>query len=454
MSAMPLLLVVVASVAVIIGLIMGLRMHPFVALLLVSFSAAIVVGIPLSDIAGTIQEGMGGALGYVAVVVGLGAMLGEVLRVTGGAEQIARRLVRSFGEERAPWGLTIAGFLIAIPVFSDIGIVLLIPLAFTLVKRTGKPLLFFAIPLLGGLATTHTFVPPTPGPVAAAAILNADLGWVILFGIIAGIPSAAIGGVVFGKYISQKITVGIPARFLDSEQVPEGELQDRENKSIPSFALSLSILLVPLVLILLATTTGVILPDDSSIGNFLAFLGHPFAALTIGVLLAFYVLGVRHGYSREEISGVATKALEPVGLIILVTGAGGVFGAVLIEGGVGEALENFLEASGVPLIFLAFGAAALIRVSLGSATVAMVTGASLIAPIIEAGSYSAPLVALLVTAVAAGAIILSHVNDSGFWLASQYLGLSTADTLRSFTIMTTIVGLVGFAAVLVISLLL
>jgi gluconate transporter len=450
MSANLLLLVVAATIALVVVLIMGLRMHPVVALLLGSFFAAIATGIPLTDIAGAIEEGMGGALGFIAVIVGLGAMLGEILRVTGGADQIARTLVRAFGEERAPWGLIIAGFLVAIPVFADVGIIMLVPLAYTLVKRTGKSLLFFAIPLLAGLVTTHGMIPPTPGPVAAAGILNADLGWVIIFGTIAGIPAAVLGGVVYGRYIAQRINVGIPERFLTQEV--EDEIQDDASKSVPSFSLSVSILLVPLGLILVNTVAGVALPDDSSIGNFLQFIGHPFAALTIGVLLAFYVLGVRHGYSRQEILGVATKALEPVGLIILVTGAGGVLGEIFIQGGVADALEGLLEATNLPLIILAFGAAAVVRISVGSATVAMVTGAGVVAPIVEGGSYSAPLIALLVIAIASGGTVLSHVSDSGFWLANQYLGLSTKQTLQTWTVMVTIIGLVGFAVALVISL--
>ena len=449
MSPFVLLAIIAVAIVAILFLILVMKVHAFVALLIVSFFTAIVTGIPPGDIIQVIQDGMGGTLGYIAVVVGLGAMFGEVLRVTGGADQIARTLVGAFGQDRIQWALGLTGFLVAIPVFFDVGLIIIIPLVYTLAERFGRSLLYYAIPLIAGLAVTHSFIPPTPGPVAAAGIMGADLGWVILWGTVAGIPAVIIGGIIFGKYIGNKINVGVPEYFLEAEEefAEEGD----EEKTTPSFLLIVSIILIPLLLILINTLADVVLPDDSSLKTFLTLIGHPFSALTIAVLLAFYFIGYRHGYSGDEVQGMATKALEPVGLIVLVTGAGGVFGAVLSESGLGDSLQQLMQAANMPVIVLAFLTAVLIRISLGSATVSIVTAASVVAPVIEAGNYSAPLIGAVVIATASGATVLSHVNDSGFWLVSRYLGINEKQTLQSWTVMETIIGLVGFSIMLVIS---
>lgn len=447
MSAAVLLLIAVLAIALILVLVIWLRMHAFVALLLVSLLAALAAGIPPQDIVGVVEEGMGGTLGFIAIVVGLGAMFGEILRITGGAQQIADGLMRLFGEDRAQWALGLTGLVVAIPVFFDVGLIILISMVYALVQRGGRPLLYYAIPLIAGLAAAHSFIPPTPGPVAAAGVLGADLGWVILFGLIAAVPAVIFGGIFFGRYIAGKIEVGVPEYM----QLDEEEFDESSGKTRPTFGLTLSIILVPLVLILTNTVSGVVLPEESAAARAIALVGDPITALIVAVLLAFYVLGVRHGYSLDEVQNIATKALEPVGLIILVTGAGGVLGAVLQESGIGEALTGILEATNLPIVILAFFAAVVIRVSIGSATVSLVTAASVISPVIAAGDYSAPLVGAIVIAIASGATVLSHVNDSGFWLVSRYLGLNEKQTLRSWTVMETIIGCVGFVVVLILS---
>ena len=449
MSPFVLLAIIAVAIVAILFLILVMKVHAFVTLLIVSFFTAVVTGIPPGDIIQVIQDGMGGTLGYIAVVVGLGAMFGEVLRVTGGADQIARTLVGAFGQDRIQWALGLTGFLVAIPVFFDVGLIIIIPLVYTLAERFGRSLLYYAIPLIAGLAVTHSFIPPTPGPVAAAGIMGADLGWVILWGTVAGIPAVIIGGVLFGKYIGGRINVGVPEYFLEAEE--EFQEEGDEQKTTPSFLLIVSIILIPLLLILINTLSDIVLPDDSGLKTFLTLIGHPFSALTIAVLLAFYFIGVRHGYSGDEVQRMATKALEPVGLIVLVTGAGGVFGAVLSESGLGDSLQQLMQAANMPVIVLAFLTAVLIRISLGSATVSIVTAASVVAPVIEAGNYSAPLIGAVVIATASGATVLSHVNDSGFWLVSRYLGINEKQTLQSWTVMETIIGLVGFSVMLVVS---
>ena len=463
MSALPLIALAALGVAVLLFLVIVLRLQAFVALLVASLLVAVLGGVPPAEIAGVLQEGMGETLGYIAVIVGLGAMFGEMLQRSGGARQISRTLVRTFGEENTPWALSLTGFIVSIPVFLDVALILFIPLIYSLTRRSGKSLLYYAIPLLAGMAVAHSFIPPTPGPVAVASLLDADLGWVILFGTAAGVPATILGGVFFGRHIAGQIHLDVPEHAAPERPEPLSEGTAPENpasegpapagsRGAPGFALVVALVALPLVLILLGTASEVLLPAESLLGPWLAFLGHPFTALTLAALLSFYLLGTRLGYTAGEIQEMATASLEPVGLIILVTGAGGVFGNVLVETGVGEALADLMAASSLPGVLLAFVIAAAVRISQGSATVSMVTAAGLMAPVIEAGAYSAPQIAALTIAIASGATVLSHVNDSGFWLVSRFLGMTEKQTLRSWTVMETIVGLTGLAVVLVLSL--
>lgn len=444
MSGSTLILVALAGIFLLLFLVIRTKLHAFVALLLVSLLVGIGAGMPLKGVVESIQNGMGGTLGFVAVVVGLGAMFGRMLEVSGGAERLAQTMIKKFGEDKAQWALGITGFIVAIPVFFDVGFIILVPIVYGLAKKTGRSLLYYGIPLLAGLAVTHSFIPPTPGPIAVADLIGADLGWVILFGAIAGIPSMIIAGPLFGKYIAKKIHVTIP----DYMQYEEKEY----DKELPSFGMIASIIFIPLVLILLNTVSGAVLEEGNAIRTFLTFLGHPFVALTIATLLAFYLLGTKRGYTRQEVQDIATKSLEPAGIIILVTGAGGVFKQVLIDSGVGEVLGEMMAASSLPPILLAFLIATIVRVAQGSATVAMVTAAGLISPLIATLGLEGPVLGLIVISIAAGATIFSHVNDSGFWLVNRYFGLDVKDTLKSWTVMETLIALVGFGVVFLLGL--
>ncbi|MGD8175557.1 GntP family permease [Marinimicrobium sp. ARAG 43.8] len=449
MSATYLLSVTVASIAILLFLIMAMRMQAFVALLLVSMGVAIAGGVPLGEVADVIREGMGSTLGYIAIVIGLGTMIGEILQVSGGAQQIANTLTRKAGVERAPWALMTLGLIVAIPVFFEVALLLFIPLAYSLAKRTGKSLLLYGMPLVAGIAVAHSFIPPTPGPVAVASLLGADLGWVILVGLIAGIPAAIVGGIVFGRYIGNRIHVELPKTAL-----AHLDTQSDNERPQPGFALVISLILIPLAMILLNTAAQALLGEEHSVSQVMAFVGHPFTALLVACLLTFYFLGTRLGFSREEVQKIATRSMEPVGMIILLTGAGGVFGKVLVHAGVGDALVEAMTASNLPIVLFAFLIATVIRVSQGSATVAMVTTAGLVAPLVSAGSYSEPVVACVVIAVACGATVLSHVNDSGFWLVKQFMGMTERQTLASWTVLETILGVVGLVVVLALSLIL
>ena len=448
MSNTALLLLTLVSIASLLVLVMRFKLPAFVALLLVSMGTAVVGGVPLGEIAGLIQDGMGSTLGYIAIVIGLGTLIGEMLQLSGGTQEIANTLMRRAGEPKAPWALTAIGLIVAIPVFFEVALILFIPLVYSLAQRTGKSLLYYGIPLVAGIAVAHSFIPPTPGPVAVASLLGADLGWVIAVGLVAGLPAAIIGGVVWGRFIGARIHTVAPEQFLPPS---DAEIQT-SNRPTPSFAMVMTIILVPLVMILLNTVTQVTVPEGHWLGASMSFVGHPFTALLAASLLAFHFLGRRLGFSREEIQQVATRSMEPVGMIILLTGAGGVFGKVLTGTGVGDALVSAMSASGLPVILFAFIVATVMRVSQGSATVAMVTAAGLVAPIVQMGDYSAPLVACVVIAIACGATVLSHVNDSGFWLVKQYMGLTEKQTLVAWTLLETILGLVGLTVVLILSL--
>ncbi|PFA68339.1 gluconate transporter [Bacillus sp. AFS015802] len=442
MSDQMLILVALAGIFLLLFLVIKTKLHAFVALLLVSLIVGIAAGMPLQEVVTSIQSGMGGTLGFVAVVVGLGAMFGRMLEVSGGAERLAQTLINKFGEDKAQWSLGITGFLVAIPVFFDVGFIILVPIVYGLARKTGKSLLYYGIPLLAGLAVTHSFIPPTPGPIAVADLIGADLGWVILFGAIAGVPSMIIAGPLFAKWISKRIHAVVP-EYMQAEEM-------EYDKELPSFALIASLISIPLVLILLNTLSGVILDEGNMIRSILTFLGHPFVALTIATLLTFVLLGTKRGYSRQEVQDIATKALEPAGIIILVTGAGGVFKQVLIDSGVGEVLGNMMAGSSLPPIALAFLIAMVVRVAQGSATVSMVTAAGLMSPLIETLGMQGPVLGLMVIAIASGATVFSHVNDSGFWLVNRYFGLDVKDTLKSWTVMETLIGFVGFAVVFIL----
>ncbi|MFC7365656.1 MULTISPECIES: gluconate:H+ symporter [Bhargavaea] len=443
-----LIVATVIGIALLLFLVMKVKLQAFIALLIASLFIGVAAGMDVMDVVATIESGMGGTLGFIAVVVGLGAMFGELLKVSGGAERLALTLVNRFGEKRSQWALGLTGFLVSIPIFLDVALVILIPIVYSLAQKTKKSLLYYGIPLLAGLAVTHSFVPPTPGPMTVASMLGVDLGWVILFGVIAGLPAMAIAGPMFGKYIADKIHLEVP-----DYQKLDGELATlKEEKDLPSFGLVFSLILIPLLLILASTLTEVIVGEGGgAVSTAIQFVGHPFVALIITALLTFWLLGTRRGYTRDEVQTVATKSLEPAGIIILITGAGGVFKQMLIDSGVGDVMGNLLAGTSLPLIVIAFLMTTFVRVAQGSATVAMVTGAGLMAPLLDLAQVSQPQLGLIAIAIASGATVFSHVNDSGFWLVNRFFGMTEAQTLKSWTVMETIIGLVGFSVVFIIS---
>jgi len=443
-----LLFAFLAGVGVLLFFILVFRVNAFISLLLGSITVGLFAGMPLQGIIDTILKGMGNTLGFVATIVGLGAIFGAILEYSGATQKLSQYMLRKLGVENAPIALSLAGFLIAIPVFFDVAFIILVPVLYALQKQTKRSLLFFAIPLLSSLAVTHAFIPPTPGPIAVADIVKADLGWIILFGAMVGLPTTLIAGVFFGKFISNKIHVEVPDLELEKPESTQSTVD-------PNIFLVLALILLPLVMILLNTVANSMYAVDGQEKEtwlqWVSFLGHPIVALLLSTLIAMYFLGIRYGATKEELQKISMKALGPAGIIILITGAGGVFKQMLVTTGAGEMLaEQFKQLDLTPLV-VGFIIALIVRLVQGSATVAMITAAGIMAPIVAELAMSDKSLALLVISIAAGASGFSHVNDSGFWLVNRYLGLSEVDTLKSWTAMTGILSITAFVIVLLIS---
>ncbi len=446
MSTIELFSVTFFSVLLLFLFVLRFKIHAFISLLLISILVGLSTGMDFEQVLISIQEGMGGILGFIAVVVGLGAIFGEILQDTGGVEALAKSMLKKFGEKKSSWALMTSGFLIAIPVFFEVGFIILVPIAFALARKTGKSVLFYAIPMMAGLAVTHAFIPPTPGPIAVAQIIDVPLGWIILF----GFPTAIVAGPVFGKYISKRIYLPPPEIDPDLKDITE-----KEHKELPSFGWVIFLIGLPLVLILARTFVDLAYADEwikqSVFWDALKFVGHPFIALLIATLLAGYIMGVRQGYKPAQIMRIANAALAPAGLIILVTGAGGVFKQILVDSGVGESLAALLTEYNISPVILAYIIAIVIRVTQGSATVAMITAAGMIAPVVTLMGLGDMEKALIVVSIAAGSTMLSHVNDSGFWLIGKYLGMDEKQTLKSWTVMESLISIFSFIIVLILT---
>jgi GntP family gluconate:H+ symporter len=479
-----------AGIVVLLVLIIRVRLEPFVALLLVAATVAIAAGIPLDKVVPTMEDGVGGVLGHVAPIVGLGAMLGKMLELSGGAQRLADRLLGLFGEQRAPLALGLTGLIFGVPVFFDVGVIVLAPVVYAAAVRGGgaRSMLYYCLPLAGGLAIVHGVLPPHPGAVAAAGLLHVGLGYVILFGLLCAVPAWVVGGLLYSRWIAERIYVPLPAHAAESFQdeylegrrplgeppaPPASGPQDGGGTAVltrpaataaapapvlataapASLGTVFAIIALPLVLILLQTFSTMVISDETSdVRRALSFVGAPMTALVTAVLAAFYVLGIRRGWSREHLVTVAESALRPVGMILLVVGAGAAFGHVLVESGVGTVLSDNLTRTGLPLIVLAFAIALALRIAQGSATVAIVAASGIIGPLVDHEHLSEPRTALIVVALGAGATAASHVNDAGFWMVSRLFGISEKDTLKSWTVMETILGFTAFGMAALLSL--
>ncbi|TFH55973.1 GntP family permease [Glutamicibacter arilaitensis] len=440
-----LLLIAVLAIALLLFLIMKVRMHAFFSLIIVSLLTAVAAGVGAKDLLDTIVGPFGKTLGNVAMLVGFGAVLGRIIETSGGAQVISEKLIGLFGEKRAPLALSVASLLFGFPIFLDAGFIVMLPIIYTVARRVGGGLLRYALPSAGAFLVMHALVPPHPGPVAAAGIVGADVGLVLMVGLLVGLPTWYVAG--------YRLALVLAAR-TQMISVPELLGKPKENQeNPPDFGVVLGLLLLPLVLIFMNTgfktlqATGHV-PEDALWVQILIFLGNTPIALLISTLLAMYLLIVRRheGPIGGALEKVVDDALAPVCSIILITGAGGIFGGVLTATGIGGAMATSLQAVGMPLILAGFLIAVIMRVAQGSATVAGTTAAGLMAPAVAASGDQSPLaLACIVVAIVAGAITLSHVNDSGFWLVSRFLGISTKTALSTWTVIATAIGVMSFA---------
>ncbi|MFD2239180.1 GntP family permease [Aureimonas populi] len=443
LGAGALLSIAAGAIVLLLVLIIHFRVHAFLALILVSLLTAVVAGIPATALVSTLTTAFGSTLGGVALLVGLGAMLGRLMEVSGGAQALANDLVARFGEKRAPLALGLASLIFGFPIFFDAGLIVMLPVVFTVARRLGGGLLRYGIPVATAFSVMHVFVPPHPGPVAAAELLGADVGLLILLGLFVAIPTWVVAGQLFGLWVGKRIVLPVPDILSGGPQV-----EDRADPPKPSTVIGL--LLLPLLLIFLNTgldyarVQGWVDPAATWYG-LARTLGSTPIALLIAVLVASYVVGVRRGQSVKKVESILDSALGPVCAIILITGAGGMFGGVLRASGIGDALADALADIGLPIFVAGFVISTALRVAQGSATVALITSAGLVQPAVAAAGYQGADLAAVVLALAAGSVMLSHVNDSGFWLVGRFFGMDVKTTFRTWTVMQTLVGLMGFA---------
>jgi GntP family gluconate:H+ symporter len=446
-----LLLIVLAAIVALLLLITVAKLNPFVSLIVTAIGVGITTGMPLVSpdaahpgIIDSIKSGMGNTLGFLAIVLALGTMLGKMMAESGGAERIAKTLIDRFGENNVHWAMMFVAFIVGIPVFFQVGFVLLVPLIFTIARKTGISLVQIGLPLVAGLSVVHGLVPPHPAAMAAVGIFNANVGLTILYSIIIGLPTAIVAGPLYGKWIGKRIFKTIP------KEIGEQLTESKDNKKLPAFFNTVFTVMVPVILMLTATVADLFLVKNSFWFNFWKFLGDPIVALLIATVYSFFSLGFFRGLTRETILKYTNDCLAPTATILLVIGAGGAFNKVLLDSGIGKYIADLAQASHMSPIVLGWGIAAMIRVATGSATVSMMTAAGIVAPI--AAIVPGTNLELLVLATGAGSLILSHVNDSGFWMIKEFFGMSVKETLWTWTAAETIISVVALGLILVFDL--
>ncbi|QRZ61621.1 GntP family permease [Rothia sp. ZJ932] len=451
LTAGPLLAIAAAAIALLLLLIIKLKLHAFPSLILVSLLTALAAGIPVAQVVPVMLNGFGSTLASVALLVGLGAMLGVLIQTSGGAQVLATKLIDVFGEKHAPIALGVASMLFGFPIFFDAGLVVMLPIMFSVARWVGGSMLLYGLPTAGAFSVMHVFAPPHPGPVSAATFFNANMGVLLFVGLIVAMLTWYFAVYLFSKYIGKRIHLPVPA-ILGQEEI------QTEPANPPKFSTVVLVLLLPMILIFMNTGLNTLLSSgvlaestaDETWFQSLRMLGETPVALLITTLYAMYTLGTKRGEHKTHLQHTMEGALPAVCSVILITGAGGMFGGVLRTSGIGAALTDSLGGIGVPLILAGFLISGILRIAQGSATVALTTTAGLLAPGVEAGGYNQLQLAALVMAVAAGSIILSHFNDSGFWLMSRFFNMDEKTTLKTWTVMQTLMGVFAFIVAVVI----
>lgn len=454
-----LILVTVAAIVVVIIGVTVLKLHPFISLLIASLFLGIVAGLPIDKLVGSFEKGVGNTLSSLAVIIGLGAVLGGLMAESGGGMQIANTLTKKLGMNHIHWAMMISGFIIGLPVFFEVGVVLLVPLVVAVSKSTRKSIILVGMPLIAGLSIVHGIIPPHPGAMTGIDIYKADIGKVLIYGLIVAIPSVVVAGPLFGKWIAKRVTASghprtgeSPLSGIDETALKEGNTKDgflgEKAKDLPSAGASFFTVLLPIILIIIATIAPYLhLPKGFT--KVVEFVGDPVMALLISVLVAFFTLNFDKRINKGKFRAVAENSILPMAAILLIIGSGGGFKQVLIDSGVGDAIGHLSGHLPLSPLVLAFVIAALVRVATGSATVSLITAAGIVAPAVAGVPGVNP--ALLVIATGAGSLILSHVNDAGFWLVKEYLGLSLKETFKTWTVLETLLSLTAFVCVLILN---
>ncbi|PPQ46233.1 gluconate permease [Paenibacillus peoriae] len=446
---MPLVIVAIGILALLV-LIMGFKLNTFISLIIVSFGVALALGMPLEEIVKTIEAGLGGTLGHLALIFGLGAMLGKLIADSGGAQRIAMTLVDKFGEKNIQWAVVAASFIIGVALFFEVGLVLLIPIVFAISKELKVSILYLGIPMVAALSVTHGFLPPHPGPTVIAGEYGANLGEVLLYGFIIAIPTVILAGPVFTK-LAKKL---VPASFTKTGNIASlGEQKVFKSEETPGFGISVFTAMLPVILMSIATIITLLQKtmgfEDNSLLAAIRFIGDASTSMLISLLVAVYTMGIARKIPIKNVMASCTTAITHIGMMLLIIGGGGAFKQVLINGGVGDYVAELFNGTTLSPILLAWIIAAILRISLGSATVAALTTAGLVIPMLGQSDVN---LALVVLATGAGSLIASHVNDAGFWMFKEYFGLSMKETFATWTLLETIISVAGLGFILVLSL--
>ncbi|MCD3220531.1 gluconate:H+ symporter [Mammaliicoccus sciuri] len=441
---------VVIGVLILLALIMYFKLNTFVALIITSMLTGIILGMPLDKIVETIEKGMGDTLGHIAIIFGLGSILGKLLSEGGGATRIADTLINTFGKKYVTWAMIIASFIIGISLFLEVAFVLLIPLVFTLAKRMKISNLQVGVPMATSIAVTHGFLPPHPGPVAISEAVNANIGEVLMYGLIIGVPLAIVVGGIFPKFAYAIVPVAFEK---EGNTASIGKINDFSNEKLPNFGISLLTALFPVILMLFATVVQLITDHDQEPTNWFEsivyLLGSSVTAMLLAVLFAIYSMGIKQSKNMATIMKSFEEAIGPIAMLLLIIGGGGTFKQILIDGGVGDTISEIFHGTEMSPIFLAWLAAALLRVALGSTTVAAISSVGIVLPLLQASDVN---ISLVVLAIGAGSIFCSHVNDAGFWMFKEYFGLTIKETFLTWTLLESVLSVLGLILILIVNL--
>lgn len=433
------LLILIASILLLLALISGAKINAFIALIITAFFAGILKGMPFGNLINSIQLGIGSTLGSLILIIAFGVILGNLLSDSGAAQRISSVMIRWFGAKHIKWAMVITGFSVGISMFYNAGFIILIPMVFAVAQSTKQPIIYLGIAMASALSITHGFLPPHPGPTAIAVIFKANIGKTLLYGLLVSLPALLVAGIIFPEFI-KKIKAFPPKGLFESKTFTE--------KEMPSFKISILTALVPVFLMGAATVSELLLPEEDRVRSFLLFIGNPTTSMLIAVLFAVVALGIFRGRKMQDIMDKSSTALSAATMIILIIAAGGAFKQVLIDSGMGSDLSDFFQESSLSPLVLGWLVATIIRIALGSATVAGLTAAGIVQPLVIASGVSPE---LMVLSIGAGSLMCSHVNDTGFWMFKEYFGISVSDTFKTWTVMETIIGIMGLIGVLVLN---